>query len=123
MSYHLLTNTLPVIFTYILKVFCRVICSYIIHELIYRTYYTSLRGKNRFLLWLLKVFFDLWGDQKRNPEFPQEKPLTLICQQKETRILNLAVASIYISVLDINAHGCITCTFRRTISENLYDKK
>lgn len=83
------------------------ICSYIIHELIYRTYYTSLRGKNRFLLWLLKVFFDLWGDQKRNPEFPQEKPLTLICQQKETRILNLAEASIYISVLDINAHGCI----------------
>lgn len=43
-------------------------------------------------LQLLTVFSDLWLDEMRFPKLPLQKPLTSICQQNETGILNLALS-------------------------------
>lgn len=47
---------------------------------------------------LLTLFSDLWGDKKRYPKLPLEKPLTLKSQQ------NMSLSNVQISVLEMHIH-------------------
>lgn len=42
----------------------------------------------------LTVLSDLWSDMNRYLKFPLYKPSTLICQEGETRILNIALSNV-----------------------------
>lgn len=53
-----------------LEGFNRRLCSYVIHNLIYETFYSWETWKS-ILYVLLTVFMDLWSEEKRYPEFCQ----------------------------------------------------
>ena len=117
------TKLLHFISIYFLKVFYRWVCSYIIHSLIYITNYCKRYGRNGSIKLLLTEFSDLWTNWEIHPLFPL---LTLICPEKNTNILNVALSNDQISVFKMCANmvyiWLITNSYRmfkHDTSENL----
>lgn len=53
---------------------------------------------------MLTVFSDVWSNKKKEPKSPQQKPSTLMLQQNDTIIFNLALSNVQMSVLEMLAN-------------------